>query len=122
MCFLIRIASGIGSSNDFDRMRTISWHFGVCLPMKMTSLVCHQLRRARTEGLPIGDGLYGFSDITPSLLQVGSWLRRRSTSCRLGGAISSAQSLLRAPSEGKRVQATTSAQSASGLCLRSPDD
>src|SRR6516225_4775048 len=70
MRFLIRIPSGIGSSNDFDKMRTISWHFGVCLPMKITSFVCHQLRRARTEGLPIGDGLYGSSGITPSLPQV----------------------------------------------------
>src|SRR5215467_6023477 len=86
MRFLIRIASGIGSSNDFDKMRTISWHFGVCLPMKITSFVCHQLRRARTEGLPIGDGLYGSSGITPSPLQVdqtNSFPNTRVTPCAL---------------------------------------
>src|SRR5439155_6679750 len=59
--------SGIGLSIDRDRIRTISRHLGVCLPMKITSLVCSQLRRARTDGLPIGDGLYRSSGITLSL-------------------------------------------------------
>src|SRR6266487_1189508 len=59
--------SGIGSSIDCDKIRTISRHFGVCLPMKITSLVCSQLRRATTDGLPIGDGLYRSSGITLSL-------------------------------------------------------
>src|SRR5438445_13668717 len=59
--------SGIGSSIDCDRIRTISRHLGVCLPMKMTSLVCNQFRRARTDGLPIGEGVYGSSGITLSL-------------------------------------------------------
>src|SRR5205823_962626 len=30
-------------------------------------MVCHQFRRARTDGFPIGDGLYGSSGITLSL-------------------------------------------------------
>src|SRR5437016_8767036 len=59
--------SGIGLSIDCDRIRTISRHLGVCLPMKITSLVCNQFRRARTDGLPIGEGLYGSSGITLSL-------------------------------------------------------
>src|SRR6266568_49773 len=67
MRFLIRMINGIGSSIDCDRIRTISRHLGVCLPMKMTSLVCNQFRRARTDGLPIGEGLYGSSGITLSL-------------------------------------------------------
>jgi hypothetical protein len=37
--FLIRMINGIGSSIDRDRMRTISRHLGVCLPMEMTSWV-----------------------------------------------------------------------------------
>src|SRR6266700_3250668 len=60
--------NGLDWSIDCDKMRTISRHFGVCLPMKMTSLVCHQFRRARTDGLPIGDGLYGSSAISSALL------------------------------------------------------
>src|SRR5436190_15759063 len=48
-------------------MRTISRHLGVCLPMNFTSMVCHQFLRARTDGFPIGDGLYGSSGITLSL-------------------------------------------------------
>src|SRR6266498_560079 len=59
--------NGNGWSIDCDRIRTMSRHFGVCLPMKITSLVCSQLRRARTDGLPIGDGLYRSSGITLSL-------------------------------------------------------
>src|SRR5213078_1412595 len=31
--------------------------------MNFTSIVCHQFLRARTDGLPIGDGLYGSSGI-----------------------------------------------------------
>src|SRR5437762_4244508 len=61
------MVNGVGWSIDCDKMRTISRHFGVCLPMKMTSLVCHQFRRARTDGLPMGDGLYSSSAITLSL-------------------------------------------------------
>jgi hypothetical protein len=49
--------SGSGRSIASERMRTMSRHFGVCFPMQMTSLVCHQLRLATIEGLPIGDGL-----------------------------------------------------------------
>jgi len=59
--------SGIVLSIDCDRIQTISRHLGVCLPMKITSLVCNQFRRARTDGLPIGEGLYGSSGITLSL-------------------------------------------------------
>jgi hypothetical protein len=61
--FLIRMLSGIGSSIDRDKMRTILRHLGVYLPISFTSMVCHQLLRARTDGLPIGDGLYGSSGI-----------------------------------------------------------
>ena len=46
-----------------ESIRTISRHLGVCLPMNFTSIVCHQFLRARTDGLPIGDGLYGSSGI-----------------------------------------------------------
>jgi len=56
--------NGIGSSIDCDKIRTISRHLGVCLPMNFTSIVCHQFLRARTDGLPIGDGLYGSPGIT----------------------------------------------------------
>src|SRR6266487_2625014 len=62
------MVNDIGWSIDCDKMRTISRHFGVRLPMKMTSLVCNQFRRARTDGLPIGDGLYGSSAISSALL------------------------------------------------------
>jgi hypothetical protein len=48
---------------DCESIRTISLHFGVCLPMNFTSIVCHQFLRARTDGLPIGDGLYSLSGI-----------------------------------------------------------
>ena len=60
--------SGNGSSIDCESIRTISLHLGVCLPMNFTSIVCHQFLLARTDGLPIGDGLYGSSGITLFLL------------------------------------------------------
>src|SRR5437763_1381311 len=48
---------------DCESIRTISLHFGVCLPMNFTSIVCHQFLLARVDGLPIREGLYGSSGI-----------------------------------------------------------
>ena len=53
----MRIVKGSGWSISWERIRTISRHFGVCLPMKMTSFVWNQFLRARTDGLPMGVGL-----------------------------------------------------------------
>src|SRR5437762_208566 len=48
---------------DCESIRTISLHFGVCLPMNFTRIVCHQFLLARVDGLTIGEGLYGSSGI-----------------------------------------------------------
>src|SRR5205814_1778507 len=98
--------SGIGSSIDRDKIRTISRHFGVCLPINFTSMVCHQFRRARTDGFPIGDGLYGSSGITLSLPSAYQTSDECNSPARFSSPQSYVEATVRNLTKGRRARST----------------